>query len=190
MAWAPIGQNRRYTGDRKRGHTWSVLAAYATTGYLPCYVAKKGYFNTETFHKWIKENLLPHCNLFPDPKSVIILDNASSHCDPIIAEAIHAKGCLVRYLFSYSPDFSPIELSFSVLKAWVRRRFHELWPAFEGSFGEFLMMCVARSCCDRFAVAHFRHSGSGGYIFSGDIERFEQELREFERGSGDGDFEI
>jgi transposase len=24
MAWAPIGQNGRYTSDRKRGHTWSV----------------------------------------------------------------------------------------------------------------------------------------------------------------------
>jgi transposase len=153
-------------------------------------MAKERYFNTETFYKWIIKNHLPHCNPFPGPRNVIILDNASSHCDPIIAEAIHAKGCLVRYLPPYSPDFSPIELSFSVLKAWVRRRFHELWPAFEGSFGEFLIMCVAKNRCDRFAVTHFRHSGSEGYIFSGDIERFEQELREFERESGDDDFEI
>jgi hypothetical protein len=85
MAWAPIGRDGRYTGDRKRGHIWSILAAYATTGYLPYYVAKEGYFNTESFHKWIVEDLLPYCNLFPGPRSVIILDNASSHCDPSIA---------------------------------------------------------------------------------------------------------
>jgi transposase len=151
MAWAPIGQDGRYSGDRTRGHTWSILAAYATTGYFPCYAVREGYYNVEAFHTWLVEELLPLCNPFPGPNSVIILDNASSHCNPIIAEAIHARGCLVRYLPPYSPDYSPIELSFSVLKAWVRRRFQELWPSFQGSFGDFLLMCVARSRCDRFA---------------------------------------
>jgi hypothetical protein len=49
MAWAPIGQDGRYSGDRMRGHTWSILAAYATTGYLPCYAVKEGYYNVEAF---------------------------------------------------------------------------------------------------------------------------------------------
>lgn len=98
MAWVPIGQDGRYSGDRTRGHTWSILAAYATTGYLPCYAVKEGYYNVEAFHTWLVEEFLPLSNPFPGPNRVIILDNASSHCNPIIAEAIHARGCLVRYL--------------------------------------------------------------------------------------------
>jgi hypothetical protein len=49
-AWAPIGEPVRYTGDRNRGHSWSLLAAYTTRGYLPCWIVKGGYFNLETFH--------------------------------------------------------------------------------------------------------------------------------------------
>jgi transposase len=153
-------------------------------------VVREGYFNTEAFYQWLVEDLLPLCNLFPGPNSVIIFNNASSHYNPIIAEVIHARDCLVRYLFSYSPDYSPIELSFSVLKAWIRRRFQELWPPFKRSFGDFLLMCVTRSRCDRFAEAHFRHSGSERYIFEGDIEKFERELRAFERRSGEGDLVV
>jgi transposase len=157
---------------------------------LPCYTTKEGYFNTDSFHQWLVEDLLPHCNPYPGPNSIIVLDNASSYCNEVIANAIRAKGYLVRYLPPYSPEYSPIELSFSVLKAWVRRRFHDLWPSFEGSFGDFLLMCVRRSRCDRFAEAHFRHSGAGGYIFNGDMEKFERELRAFGHESSEGELEI
>jgi transposase len=136
------------------------------------------------------EDLLLHCNLYPGPNSIIILDNASSYCNEIIANAIRAKGYLVRYLSPYSPECSPIELSFSVLKAWVRRRFHDLWPSFKGSFGDFLLMCVRRNRCDRFAEAHFRHSDTEGYIFNGDMKKFERELRAFRHKSSEGELEI
>ena len=57
-AWAPIGQAGRYTGDRNRGHSWSLLAAYTTGGYLPCYTIKEGYFNTDSFYRWLVDELL------------------------------------------------------------------------------------------------------------------------------------
>lgn len=181
-AWAPIGQPARYIGDRTRGHAWSFLAGYTTEGYLPCYSIREGYFNADSFHDWIVDDLLPCCNAYPGRNSVIIMDNAQQHCDPRIADAIREKGCLVRYLPPYSPDFNPIELSFSVLKSWVRRRFHDLWPTFDGSFGNWLKTAIEQSRCDRFAAAHFRHSGNGGYVFAGDMEKLDQELRAFEQG--------
>jgi len=49
----------------------------------------------------------------------------------------------------------------------------------------FFLMAVQRSRCDKFAEAYFRHSGAGGYIFEGDIEKFESKLRAFERGKVD-----
>ncbi len=47
------------------------------------------------------------------------MDNVNIYYNPIIAEAIRARGYLVRYLSLYSPDFSSIELLFNILKTWV-----------------------------------------------------------------------
>ena len=106
------------------------------------------------------------------------MDNASFHCNPRIQEAIEAVGCEVKYLPPYSPDFNPIELSFSVLKAWVRRYFQEMWPLFAGDFGEFLRYAIQRSRCDRFVVKHFKHSTYGRLIFEADMQAFNRELAE------------
>ena len=174
-AYAPIGQPARYHSSLRRGHSWGVLPAYTVDGYLPCIAIREGYYNAETFRQWVEDDLLPLCNAWPAPRSVIILDNASAHCNPRVEEVIRQAACEVRYLPPYSPDLNPIELSFSVLKAWVRQHFHLIWPTFQGSFGEFLRYAVIRSRCDRFAVEHFRHS-NGGYIFQADIQDYEARL--------------
>ena len=105
------------------------------------------------------------------------MDNASIHCNPRIKEVIRQYGCEVRYLPPYSLDFNPIDLSFSVLKACVRRHFHEIWPNFEGSFGHFLRYAVGRSRCDRFPKEYFRCS-AGGYIFEVDVLELEMSLND------------
>ena len=176
-AWAPIGQDARYHASRTRGKTWSVLPAYTIDGYLPCTGFRLGWFNTESFYRWIVDELLPHCNTYPGPKSVVVMDNASFHCTSRIEEAIRAHGCEVRFLPPYSPDFNPIELSFSVLNAWARRYYQHIWATFEGTFGDFLRYAVPRSRCDRFAKEHFGHS-AGGYIFEADIRAFERQLNQ------------
>lgn len=114
--------------------------------------------------------------LFPARRTVIILDNASSHTNDRIREAVEAYGCIVKYLPPYSPDFNPIELSFSSLKAWVRRYEAEIWPKFEGDFGEFLRYAVMRIQCDQFVVQHFRHSTYGRLVFEGDIHELNEQL--------------
>jgi len=108
------------------------------------------------------------------------MDNASVYVNPRIEEVIKAHGCEVRYLPPYSPDFNPIELSFSVLKAWVRRHQDTIWPAFSGNFGAYLRYAVRRSRCDRFAHEHFRHSANGRYIFEADIRELNRRLAAYE----------
>jgi transposase len=49
------------------------------------------------------------------------MDNASVHRTVAVRELIESYHCTVAFLPPYSPDFNPIELSFSVLKAWIRR---------------------------------------------------------------------
>ncbi len=175
QAYAPVGEPARYQASRTRGHCWSVLPAYTIDGYLLCTDIREGWFNGEAFFRWLADELLSLCSPFSAPKSVIIVDNVSIHCNARIEKLITSHGCEMRYLPPYSPNFNLIELSFSVLKTWVRRHFEKIWPHYEGTFGEFLHYAVERSRCDRFPRQHFKHSVEG-YIFEADIKALKRDL--------------
>lgn len=178
IAYAPIGDPARYHGDMRRGDTYSILPAYTTEGYLPCTGIKKGYYSKDEILDWLINHLLLLCNEYPRERSIIVLDNVSIHVNRRIVQAIEEKGCLVRYLPPCSPDYNPIELTFSVLKAWMRRHFKTFRPVFANDFKGFLRYAIEHSGCNRFAVEHFRHS-SARYIFNSDIKAFKQQLLEW-----------
>jgi DDE superfamily endonuclease len=48
-AYAPIGDEARYDADIQRGRTWSICAAMALNGWLPCTGRKDGYFSSDDF---------------------------------------------------------------------------------------------------------------------------------------------
>lgn len=169
-AWGPVGSPARWHDDRTRGEAWSILPAYMVNGYLPCLGVKKGYYNAAEFLDWIVNCLLPEC----PPESVIIMDNNSTHVNEAVTEAIIEAGFRVLFLPPYSPDYNPIELTFSILKAWVKRYFHRERNKFD-DFGLFLRYAVQQSGCDRFGEKHFRKSADS-YMFEGDYEAFQREL--------------
>ena len=177
MAYAPIGDPARYHGDIRRGDTYSVLPAYTTAGYLPCTGIKQCYDSKEDLLDWLIKRLLPLCNEYLRDRSIIVLDNVSVHVDPRIVEAIQAKGCLVKYLSPYSPDYNPIERTFSMLKAWMWHCFKAFRHLFQNDLEGFLRHAIEQSGCDRKAVKHFRHS-TAGYIFDDEIEDFERHLEQ------------
>jgi transposase len=83
-------------------------------------VAAKAYdhaMNAETFEAWIEVCLLPTLR----EGDIVVLDNLRAHKSPRVAEILARKGCTVRYLPPYSPDFNPIEKAFSKLKAFLRK---------------------------------------------------------------------
>ena len=59
-------------------------------------------------------------NPYPENNSVIIMDNARIHHDNELVELLEELGCRVIFLPPYSPDFNPIEIAFSTIKAWIR----------------------------------------------------------------------
>lgn len=73
------------------------------------------------------------------------------------------------FLPPYSPGDNPIELTFSILKAWIRRHFQRVRPTFE-SFGAFLRFAIEQSGCDNYGEKHFRKR-AGGYIKEAEIPR-------------------
>jgi transposase len=101
-----------------RGKTWSICAAMTLNGWLPCTGIKEGYWSTDDFLNWIQEQLLPTIEAeFNSRPMVIVLDNVSIHIGEEATRRIEAAGHLIRFLPPYSPDFNPIELTFSVLEA-------------------------------------------------------------------------
>lgn len=178
MAYGPIGSEVRWHDDVTRGSTWSILPALTVDGYLPCTGVKEGFFKGEDFFIWFTQELLPLCNPFPCERSVIVLDNVNVHLDQRVQRACDEKGCMLKFLPPYSPDYNPIELTFNILKAWMRRHFWQLRRAFEGDFGGFLKYALAHSGCDKEAVKLFRHS-TAGYKFEGDYKSYMEQLARF-----------
>jgi transposase len=185
QAYAPIGSEARYEADLRRGRTWSICAAMSLNGWLPCTGIRQGYYNRADFLNWLTNELLPTIRQrYTNRTMVIILDNLSVHCAEEIIQAIQTEGHIVRFLPPYSPDFNLIELSFSVLKAWIRRYYHFFRPQCE-HFGEFLWRAIIQSRCDRFARSQFRHSADGIYIEQEELDRLYLQLQAYERGEVD-----
>lgn len=149
-------------------------------GWLPVTGLKRGYFKTFDVLNWLKTCLLPALRREGGRSRVIAFDNCSAYIDKAITEAIEAEGHLVRFLPPYLSDFSPIELSFSVLKAWIRRNY--VWSRYvRHSFGDWLLWAVSESRCDRYAREQYRHAAGGLYLEKGERERFFAWLRDWER---------
>jgi len=64
---------------------------------------------------------------------IVIMDNLPAHKPAAIRKAIENAGAELRFLPPYSPDFNPIEMAFSKLKAFLKktaaRTKNELWEA-------------------------------------------------------------
>ena len=177
--YRPIGEDARYQASRDRGPSYSILPAYTIEGYIACGV-KQGYYNRDEFLEFISSQVLPQMNPFPGYRSVLVMDNASIHVHEIVVELCETYGVRLLYLPPYSPRYNPIELTFSVLKSWIRRNFGRLFIAFRNDFEAFLRFALQHSRCDQHARAHFKNTPNGGYIYEANIEAFEQELREAE----------
>ena len=67
------------------------------------------------------------------PGDIVIMDNLPAHKSVAVRHAIEAAGAELRFLPPYSPDFNPIEMAFSKLKAFLKktaaRTVDDLWDA-------------------------------------------------------------
>ena len=102
-----------------RGTKYLILPALSLDGIIHLEVLDKA-ITGEDFRHFI-QGLLPCMNAWPLPKSVLIIDNASIHKLAGIHELVKERGTRLLYLPAYSPDFNPIKLVFSAIKAWLRK---------------------------------------------------------------------
>lgn len=83
--------------------------------------------NGATFLAYVEHVLVPTLSL----GDIVIMDNLPAHKANSVRQAIETAGCELLYLPPYSPDFNPIEMAFSKLRALLRARaersVHTLW---------------------------------------------------------------
>ena len=83
----------------------------------------------EAFPAYLEQVLAPELS----PGETVIMDNLPAHKVHGVRQAIEAAGAALRYLPPYSPDFNPIEMAFSKLKAILRAAAEQtldgLWKA-------------------------------------------------------------
>ena len=156
--WAPLGVTPVQVARYGRGQRYHILPAYTQDGILLSRVFQ-GSTDSAVFEDFI-EQLLPLCGRWPEPKSVLMMDNASFHRSDRIRQMCADAGIILIYLPPYSPDFNPIEVFFAELKAFIKKE----WKVFEANpepdFGAFLTWCVeVVGQREGSAKGHFRHAG-------------------------------
>jgi len=95
------------------------LLAYTQDGIILVHVFQ-GSTDSTVFEGFI-EQLLPLCSKWPEPKSVLVMDNASFYYTKQIKEICHNASVKLVYLLLYSPNLNLIEEFFAKLKAFIKR---------------------------------------------------------------------
>ncbi len=150
-------RGRSLRGERCRaavphGH-WktSTFTAGLRLNGLAAPMLLDGPMNGPAFLAYAEQVLAPELG----PGDIVIMDNLPAHRISGVREAIEKVGARLLYLPPYSPDFNPIEMAFSKLKALLRkaaaRTIDELWAVVADCLSEF----TAEECRHYFEAAGY-----------------------------------
>lgn len=110
-----------------------------------------GPMNGDAFLAYVDQVLVPEL----EPEDIVIMDNLPARKVKGVRQAIEAVGAKLLYLPPYSPDFNPIEMAFSKLKAILRkaaaRSIDELWQVIAEALDKFSV----QECRNYFAAAGY-----------------------------------
>ncbi len=112
-----------------------------------------GPMNGDAFRAYVEQVLVPELS----EGDVVIMDNLPAHKVTGIRQAIENAGAKLQYLPPYSPDFNPIEMAFSKLKALLRkaaaRTINELWEI----IGDLIDTFTPQECHNYFEATGYDH---------------------------------
>jgi len=111
-------RDQRCQGQAPHGHwsTFTFIAALRADRISAPWLLD-GPMDGASFLTYIEQVLAPELRA----GDVVICDNLSSHKVAGVAAAVEKCGARLLYLPAYSPDFNPIEMAFSKIKAALRQ---------------------------------------------------------------------
>ena len=146
---SPRGE--RLVASVPHGHwkTLTFVAALRIDGLTAPYVID-GAMDGPSFLAYVEQVLAPTLH----KGDIVFMDNLRTHKIAGVREALEAAGAKVRYLPAYSPDFNPIEMAFSKLKAALRNGAARSVEALIRLIGRLIKTFAPRECAN-----YFRHAG-------------------------------
>jgi transposase len=148
-ARSPKGKRAKGIIPRNRRKNVTVLASLSLSGIGESMIIE-GAANAQLFEAYVEKFLAPSLK----KGQIVIMDNLSIHKGQKVRELIEARGCRLLFLPAYSPDFSPIEETFSKLKAALRRVGARTHEALQEAIAAALLTVTADH-----AAGWFKHCG-------------------------------
>lgn len=147
---APRG--KRLLAYAPHGHwkTTTFIAALRVNAVTAPMVAD-GPVTGPLFLQYVVEFLCPTLK----PGDIVVMDNLSSHKVEGVREAIEAVGAQLLYLPPYPPDFNPIEMYFSKLKAALRKAAERNVSALWNAIGRIFDVITPTECSNFFHKAGY-----------------------------------
>ena len=110
--WAPRGQRLVAKVHNKKQSKWTLLMAVSNNRVIGYHIFK-GNCNACIFKDFVD-------TLDTSAHSHLLMDNVAFHKTASVRKGLELKGIEPLYLSPYSPEFQPIENTFSALKSYYR----------------------------------------------------------------------
>lgn len=143
---APRGERVRESVPRNYGAQTSLISSLSLAG-VEATMSIEGAVDTEVFDAYVERLLGPTIRA----GDVIVLDNLTAHRSSRIEEVAAECGATVIWLSPYSPDFSPIEMMWSKIKAYMRSAKARTREELEQAFDAALKLITKADCLGWFA---------------------------------------
>lgn len=148
--WAPRGERCRAAIPHGHWKTTTFTAGLRLGG-MAAPMLLDGPMHGLAFRAYVEQVLVPELT----PGDIVVMDNLPAHKVTGVRQAIEAAGASLLYLPPYSPDFNPIEMAFSKLKALLRkaaaRTVDDLWEVIAQAIEAF----KPEECQNYFAAAGY-----------------------------------
>lgn len=147
---SPRGERLRSPVPHGHWKTTTFVAGLRLSGIAAPFVLD-GPINRETFQAYVERVLVPELS----PGDIVVMDNLGSHKGPAVRTAIEAVGARLLFLPPYSPDFNPIEMAFSKLKALLRKAAERTVEGLWSAIGSLIDTVTPDECANFFTAAGY-----------------------------------
>jgi transposase len=137
--WAPIGKKCFGSAPHGDWKNMTMIGAIALDGVRGIFTVDAP-TTTEVFCAFINAILAPNLKA----GDLVVMDNLAAHKSEAVKTAIRALGADVFFIPPYSPDFNPIEKTWSKVKTLMRRLPTLTRAAFDKALAA-TIECITRS---------------------------------------------
>ena len=147
---APRGERCRAAIPHGHWKTTTFTGALRLSG-MTAPMVLDGPMHGDTFLAYVTQVLVPTLRR----GDIVVMDNLPAHRVTGVRTAIEKAGAQLRYLPPYSPDFNPIEMAFSKLKAFLKKTGARTIDALWDAIGQTIPLFTPAECQNYFAAAGY-----------------------------------